>query len=93
MNSLRRTVVGDFKIEYAVTLENLEKNKKLIQVKDVFKNLENIELNKRKKELFLNGVLLTFNLKDGIYNIYSENKEYIGIGVVKNNLLKRDIIL
>ena len=42
--------------------------------------------------LFLNGVKLSFNLKDGIYKIYS-NQQFIGIGVVKDKLLKRDIVI
>ena len=30
--------------------------------------------------------------QDGIYKIYNNNK-FIGIGIIKNSLLKRDIIL
>ncbi len=35
---------------------------------------------------------ITQNVKDGIYRIYTENK-FIGIGIVRSKLLKRDIIL
>ena len=59
----------------------------------LFSNYDAINLNNKKKTLFLNGVLLTFYLKDGIYNIYDDNKNYIGLGIIKNNLLKRDIII
>lgn len=96
MKSLRRIVVGDFKIEEAITLDDLEKNKEnvnIISINEIFKNLKNITLNERKQELFLNGVQLTFDLPNGIYNIYSENKTYIGLGTIKNKLLKRDIII
>jgi len=43
-------------------------------------------------QLFLNGVKLTWQVEDGIYKIYN-NGNFIGIGTVKNNLLKRDIII
>ena len=39
------------------------------------------------------GVVLFFNVDDGLYNIYGENKKYIGIGIVENNLLKRDVVI
>ena len=59
----------------------------------VFENLPKLILNSRKLELFLNGVLLTFKNPEGVYNIYDENSNYIGTGIIKNELLKRDIIL
>lgn len=100
MSYLERTNVDKFKIDEAITFEELEKNKsnedffekKLIKMETIFKDLPYINLNDRKKELFLNGVLLTFEKEDGLYNIYN-NKNYIGTGIVKNNLLKRDIII
>ena len=64
----------------------------MITIEKLFKDLENIELNEKKLQLFLNGVKLSSDLKDGIYKIYS-NQQFIGIGVLKNNLLKRDIIM
>lgn len=95
MKLLVRTRVDKFYIEDSITFEDLEKNgaeKYLINMEKVFKEFPKIDLNKRKKELFLNGVMLTFNQKDGIYNIYSENK-YLGTGIIKNELLKRDVII
>lgn len=94
MKALTRTKAGIFDIKDSVTFDDLEnKNFKIIEVQKVFKDLENIILNERKLELFLNGVKLTFDKKDGVYNIYSESHEYIGLGVIKENLLKRDIVL
>ena len=55
-------------------------------------NKEKIELDDRKLRLFLNGVQLTSDKKEGIYKIYNNNK-FIGIGIVENKLLKRDIVL
>ena len=101
MSDLKRTNVDRFSIENAVTLDELEKNKNntefikkhLVKMEDVFDSLPKITLNNRKKELFLNGVMLTFELEDGLYNIYDSFDTYLGTGVIKNRLLKRDIIL
>ena len=100
MASLQRLKVGRFSIENSITIEDLEKNIKndsyiknhFISIEKLFENEPNIELNNRKLELFLNGVKLTHDLKDGVYKIYSNNK-FIGLGTVKNNLLKRDVII
>ena len=62
-------------------------------MEDVFSNLSKITLNKRKEELFLNGVMLDFQYEDGLYNIYNTSNNYLGTGTVKNKLLKRDVIL
>ena len=37
--------------------------------------------------------MLTFKNPDDLYNIYDENGNYIGTGTIKNELLKRDIII
>jgi len=92
MKELKRTQVGKFKIEDSISIEELEEKKECITIEKYFSNYENIVLNERKFQLFLNGVQLTYELKDGIYKIYKEN-EFIGIGTVKNKLLKRDIII
>ena len=94
MKELNRTKVGEFSIDDSITIEQLENGNynNFLTVEDYFKNYENINLNEKKLQLFLNGVQLTWNLEDGIYRIYSDN-EFIGIGTIKNNLLKRDIIL
>lgn len=100
MASLQRVKVGRFSIENSITIDDLEKNIKndsyiknhFISIEKLFENEPNIELNNRKLELFLNGVKLTHDLKDGVYKIYSNNK-FIGLGTVKNNLLKRDVII
>ena len=101
MKELERTEVGDFKLEQSISIDDLisisesDKNKieeKIIGIEELFNNLENIELNKRKLQLFLNGVRLTVDNKPGLYKIYSNNT-FIGIGIVKNQLLKRDIII
>lgn len=100
MKELNRKKVGLFDIKEAITLEELEKNKenvdylneKIIGIEDFFKENGKISLSNKKLELFLNGVKLNSENPDGLYNIYNKDK-YIGIGSIKNNLLKREIII
>ena len=98
MKQLNRIQVGDFKIEDTITIETLEKKVKLndieksfISIEKLFQNNFEIELDDKKLLLFLNGVRLTFNLQEGLYRIYNNNS-FIGIGILQNNLLKRDIV-
>ena len=44
------------------------------------------------KEKFLNGVKLNFNMENGVYRIYNK-KIFLGLGVINNNILKRDVII
>lgn len=95
MEKLQRTKVNNFKIGDSVllddiTLENVEED--LIKIEEVFKEKDKIELDNKKLELFLNGVKLTYDLPKDIYRIYN-NKQFIGIGIVENKLLKRDIVI
>lgn len=97
MKNLRRIQVGEFNIENSISLEQLENKeifqKNFITIEKYFEENQKIKLNEYKMKLFLNGVQLTYNLDDNIYKIYNTNNEFIGIGTVKNNLLKRDIII
>lgn len=94
MKELKRIQVGEFNIEKAVEIEQLENNldKHFISIEKYFENSPKIQLDTRKIQLFLNGVQLTHDLEDGIYTIYTD-KKFVGIGTVKNKLLKRDIIV
>lgn len=96
MKDLNRTKVDNFKIEESIYLSDLEKlknkDKVVIPIEKLFENKEEIVLNDRKSELFLNGVKLTQKRQDDLYRIY-KNSEFLGIGIVKENLLKRDVIL
>ena len=94
MKELRRLQVGDFKIEDAVSVKDIENGKlNIISIEDFFKENKNIVLNEKDITLFLNGVRLTKVNQDGLYKIYSEDNVFIGIGIIKNNLLKREIVL
>lgn len=91
MKDLQRIKVDQFDIQNAVFLENLSE-KHIIFAEKLCEKYEKVELNTRKLELFLNGVMLTIDLKDGIYRVYHDQK-FIGLGMVKNKLIKRDVIL
>ena len=96
MSELKRLKVGNFKIEDTIIIdENVTKEdieEKLITIEELFKNKEKIDLNSKKLILFLNGVKLNENKEDGVYKIYNLGK-FIGLGIIKDKLLKRDIIL
>lgn len=102
MKSLKRIQVGDFKIEDSITIEELnniiqknelDKTKTIIILEKLFEKIPSIRLDNRKLELFLNGVMLTQKQNEGVYKIYNQKDEFIGTGTIKDNLLKRDIIL
>jgi len=101
MENLKRIQVGDFKIEESSKIQELEENKedikylesKIISVEEIFKNKEKIKLDDKKMQLFLNGVKITQNQENDIYRIYDKNEKFIGIGIIQDKLLKRDIIL
>lgn len=101
MENLKRIQVGDFKIEESSKIQELEENKedtkylesKIISVEEIFKNKEKIKIDDKKMQLFLNGVKITQNQENDIYRIYDKNEKFIGIGIIQDKLLKRDIIL
>lgn len=100
MKKLNRIKVGNFDINNSITIDELKENKDngkfidkyFISIEKIFENNDKIELNNKKLTMFLNGISLNYKLNSGIYRIYSEGK-FIGIGEVKENNLKRDIIL
>lgn len=96
MKELNRTRVGSFNIENSITLEELENyeniNSKIITMEELLKSNEKIILNQKQLELFLNGVKLANDNKEGMYRIYNQDKQFIGIGIIQENKLKRDII-
>ena len=100
MKDLNRLKVGKFDIKDAVTIDDIKENannkefieKSLISIEDIFENKQSIILDNKQLNLFLNGVSLTYKLKSDIYKIYSDSR-FIGIGVINQNILKRDIIL
>ncbi len=97
MSDLERLCVGRFDITESITLETINNNieninNNLITIERLFDKSKNIILEDKKLKLFLNGVQLKVKEKDGAFKIYNNNK-FIGIGCIKDNILKRDIII
>lgn len=101
MKSLNRIKVGRFLLQESITIEELEKNynntdfmnKNFITIEKLFAQNPSIKVNSQRIKHFLNGVKLSFKLEDNLYRIYNEQDKFIGIGSLKNELLKREIIL
>ena len=101
MKELNRTMVGEFKIEDSVTIEELEdniSNKKFfdehfISIEQFFINNAKLNLGKTRLNLFLNGVKLDCDIIDTLVRIYDENDAFIGIGSLNSRKLKRNIII
>lgn len=103
MKELNRTQVGIFNITDSISLDELEDNKNnndflqkhLITIEKLFIKLykENeIQLNDKKLQLFLNGVKFSLNNPEGLYRIYDENNKFIGIGCIESGRLSRKIV-
>lgn len=93
MTELRRTQIGDFTIDQAVKISDVKEDK-IITLED----LVDKEVTIKKDKLFklVNGMELYVNEPNGVYKIYIDNytsKKFIGIGILKEKYLKREIIL
>ena len=101
MSALVRTKVGTFTLEQAIDLENLKtllneeiESKYFIDIETAFKTYGAINLKTDNElKLFINGMMLVKKREDDVYRIYDKDNKFIGLGVVQNNILKRDIVL
>lgn len=92
MKNLCRIRVNDFDLENSYTLDDVKnKNIQVINIEEIFKQQPYIKLNDKETKHFLNGVKLSINKADGLYRIY--NNIFLGLGIIENNLLKRDVII
>ena len=64
----------------------------IILIKLLYHNTELLKFFVQELKKFLNGVKLSVSNSNGIYKIYNNNI-FIGVGVIENSLLKRDVIL
>lgn len=97
MKELRRTKVGDFTIGNTIEIDTLKNEPEklenlIIPIEKFFEEKEKLQLSNKELQLFLNGVKLANNNKDELYRIYNNN-QFIGLGIVENNRLKRDVII
>ena len=87
MLSIQRTKCGDFSIDNAYTLDEVKNGKfQIISLDSIF-DYSNINLSQSQSERLLNGVLVSFVAKDGLYKTYF-NDEFLGITEVKDNFMK-----
>ena len=101
MKELKRVQVGEFYLQDAIKMEELESNfdnkefmdKHFITIDKYFSQYPELKLEDNKINLLLNGVQLTFKQRDGLYRIFNKNNKFIGIAVLENELLKREIII
>ena len=85
----------DNEIESKIENENfdiMQIAENVIPVEQLFEKYQQVEVEENRIQHFLNGVKITVNKPDGVYRIYSQEK-FVGVGIIANNLLKRDIIL
>ena len=50
-------------------------------------------LSNKKLELFLNGVKINTTFENGLCRIYNDKNIFVGIGEIRENKLKRDVII
>lgn len=101
MKDLERIQVGRFNIKDSIKIGELKENKEnldfikkhFIEFEKILADKPCIKLDSNEIQKFLNGVKLSKVLKEGIYRIKDIDNVFIGIGEVKNNYLKRDIVL
>ena len=87
MSYLRRIKTGEFLIENAITIEEIQEEK-IYPIEKLFDNKIYIEKDLSK---LLNGMEIPCDKPDGLYSLYINC--YIGIGKIKDKKLKREIIL
>ena len=101
MKELKRLQVGEFYLKDAIKIEDLEENlnhkefmdKYFITIENYFSKYPELMLEDKKISLLLNGVQLTCKQKDGIYRIYNQSHQFIGLAILKEELLKREIMI
>lgn len=101
MSELRRVKVDMFDMDLAVKLNVLERFKddpefiesKILGIDYIFPFANRILLSEQRLEAFLNGVKLKTQEDDGIYIVCNSYGIRLGTGIVKDKLLKRDVIL
>lgn len=87
MTNLRRSKAGHFEIKEAIKVEDISEEK-IISMEKLFDKEVNV---KEYLKRLLNGDKINVQQPDGLYKLYAD--EFIGIGKIEGNYLKREIIL
>ena len=100
MSDLNRVQVGDFNIQDSIKIDDIKNGNinNFISIEEFFKQNDKIILDINDMTRFLNGVKIFIKEKNvglnvGLKNIYNIKGDFIGIGIVKDGVLKRDIII
>ena len=99
MKELNRLQVGVFFIKDAVTISEMKEEieadnlENIITIEEIFKDKSQIKLTQKQLEQYMNGVKIDTEKEDGIYRIYKIDNIFIGLGIVENNKLKRDVVI
>ena len=83
----------DFNDKKSQSIKEEYEKEILISIEKFFQDKDKILLSPRSFIAFINGVKLMADNEDGIYRIYNSNNEFVGSGIVKNGILKRDIVI
>ena len=89
LTSLRRVAVGKIGIQHALTLDDFEKLsipeklKKIVPIDSYLDEFNTINLTKIETEQMKNGqILKKLDLNEGIYRLYANNHEFLGLGQI-----------
>ena len=99
MKELNRLQVGEFYIKDAVTISEMKENieagnlESIITIEEIFKNNPQIQLEQEQIEPYINGVKINTKKTNGVYRIYKPDGTFIGLGIVENSKLKRDLVI
>ena len=99
MKDLNRLQVGVFFIKDAVTISEMKEEieadnlENIITIEEIFKDKSQIKLTQKQLEQYMNGVKMDTEKEDGIYRIYNIDNIFIGLGIVEDNKLKRDVVI
>lgn len=89
MTALNRTKTGKFSIYDAKYIDEISVET-IIPMENILEN--NFEIKEEMINKLINGMTIKCELKNGLYNLYCNDK-YLGIGEVVNRGLKRKIIV
>lgn len=99
MKELNRLQVGEFYIKDAVTISEMKEKieagnlESIITIEEIFKNNPQIQLEREQIEPYINGVKINTKKTNGVYRIYKPDGTFIGLGIVENSKLKRDLVI
>lgn len=99
MKELNRLQAGEFYIKDAVTISEMKEKieagnlENIITIEEIFKNNPQIQLEQEQIEPYINGVKINTKKTNGVYRIYKPDGTFIGLGIVENSKLKRDLVI